>query len=335
MSAARGQSMTKHWDKNRRKHDLVSGAVYAVKALYCLDRQNERRKVRCSGDSYGIICTGFWCGNVEKPHELFLYLWSVNQLYNDIIKIGFITVHSYGLMIAIGILCAIIVASKRAEKRNLDSNIIYNLAFIALIFGFVGAKLLYCIVEIEEMLNNPLQAISGSGFVVYGGIVGGILAVWTYCHIRKISFLNYLDLMIPSVAIAQGFGRIGCLLAGCCYGRETDWAIGIIFHNSTIAPNGIRLFPTQIVSSIGDFAIAFLLLIYAKKERKAGKVGALYLMLYSAGRFMIEFLRSDYRGSVGILSTSQLIALIIFAVGIVMFSIDKFPRRDKEKAHSE
>lgn len=253
-------------------------------------------------------------------------------MYNEIIKIGFITVHGYGLMIAIGTLCAVIVASKRATKRNLDSDIIYNLSFIALIFGFLGAKLLYCIVEIEEMLNNPLQALSGSGFVVYGGILGGILAIWIYCHIKKISFLDYFDLLIPSVALAQGFGRIGCLLAGCCYGRETDCAIGIIFHTSTIAPNGVRLFPTQIISSIGDFAIALLLLLYAKKDRKAGKVGVLYLILYSAGRFMIEFFRSDYRGSVGVLSTSQFIAIIIFAVGIVMFNIDKFPCKDKEKA---
>jgi len=252
-------------------------------------------------------------------------------MYNEILKVGPIVIHGYGLMIAIGVLCALLVATKQAKKKLLDANIMFTLGIVALLFGFVGAKLLYCIVEIKSLLNNPMQILSGGGFVVYGGIIGGTLAAIIYCKLKKVNFLQYFDLAMPSVAIAQGFGRIGCFLAGCCYGRETDSAIGIVFHNSSLAPNGVKLIPTQLFSSAGDFLIAVILIMYAKKTRNTGKVGALYLILYSVGRFIIEFFRNDYRGSIGVLSTSQVIALIILAIGIIMFFVNRLPWMNKEK----
>lgn len=249
-------------------------------------------------------------------------------MYNEILKIGPVTIHGYGLMIALGVLCALIVAGRRAKKRGLDIEIVYSLGILALVFGFLGAKILYCLVELKAFLNNPLQALSGSGFVVYGGIVGGIIASIVYCRVKKVSFLRYFDLTAPSIALAQGFGRIGCFLAGCCYGRETDSFIGIIFHNSAYAPNGIKLIPTQLISSAGDFLIALILLLFARKARDTGKVGALYLVLYSVGRFIIEFFRNDYRGSIGVLSTSQFIALFILAGGVGLFFMKNLlPRR--------
>ena len=246
-------------------------------------------------------------------------------MYNDILKIGPLSIHGYGLMIGIGVIVALVVAAKRAKKRGLDTDFVYGLGLITLVFGFIGAKLLYCIVEIEAFLNEPMQVLSGSGFVLYGGIIGGILSAMVYCKYKKVNFFEYFDLAVPSVAIAQGFGRIGCFLAGCCYGRETDSCIGIMFHNSSIAPNGIKLIPTQVFSSAGNFLIALVLLLYARKNRKTGKVGALYLILYSVGRFIIEFFRNDYRGNVGVLSTSQFISLVILAIGIAMFFAKELP----------
>lgn len=251
-------------------------------------------------------------------------------MYNEIFDIGFISIHGYGLMIGMGILCALITAGKRAKKRGLDGDFVYSLGFATLIFGFIGAKLLYCLVEINAFFNEPMRIVSGSGFVVYGGIIGGILAAMVYCRSKRVNFFQYFDLTVPSVALAQGFSRIGCFLAGCCYGRETDSPIGIVFHNSSFAPNGVKLIPTQLFSSTGDFLIAIILLFYAQKDRRTGKVGSLYLILYSVGRFIIEFFRNDYRGSVGILSTSQLISVIILAIGIVMFSSKELPWANKE-----
>lgn len=127
--------------------------------------------------------------------------------------------------------------------------------------------------QLKEFLQNPQEIIGSEGFVVYGGIIGGILVGWLYCTIKKLKFLTYFDLMMPSIALAQGFGRIGCLLAGCCYGKETTGSLAITFTDSAFAPNHVPLIPTQIYSSILDFAHFFLLLYVAKHKKADGSGG--------------------------------------------------------------
>ena len=244
-------------------------------------------------------------------------------MYNNLFSIGPVTVHGYGLMIAVGVILAVILAVLRSPKRGLDENMIYGIGIVALLSGFFGAKLLYCLINFKSFLDNPWEFLSGSGFVVYGGIVGGVVAAMLYCRVKRVSFLKYVDLLAPSVALAQGFGRIGGFLAGCCYGRETDAWYGVTFPDGSLAPGGVQLIPTQLISSAGDFAIALLLLLYARKTRPDGKTGALYLVLYSVGRFLIEFLRNDNRGSIAFLSTSQFIALFILVLGLALYFYKK------------
>lgn len=240
-------------------------------------------------------------------------------MYNDLFSIGPVTVHGYGLMIGLGVVLALLVGDKRAAKRGLDGDLVYPMTLFTVVLGFMAARVLFIITEFKNFIANPMAYITGSGFVVFGGIIGGVLTIILYCKIKKVSPVDYLDLMAPSVALAQGMGRIGCLLAGCCYGRETDSVIGIVFKNSSYAPNGVKLLPTQIIMSAGDFIIAAVLLIYAAKPRKKGRVFSLYVALYSFGRFFVEFLRNDYRGNVGILSTSQFIGIITFVVAMAGF----------------
>lgn len=244
---------------------------------------------------------------------------------NEIAKFGFVTIHGYGLMIAVGVLCAIVLASVRAKRKGLDPDIVLSLGLLSLIFGMIGAKLLYCIVEYKALISSPMQIFTGTGFVVFGGIIGGTAAAFFYCRRKKVNFLLYLDLMMPSVALAQGFGRIGCFLAGCCYGRETDSFVGFVYHDSTCAPNGIPLIPTQLFSSTACFLLAAVLLLYARKPRIDGRIGALYIMLYSVGRFIIEFFRDDFRGSIGVLSTSQVLSLLFLLIGIALYFRRKIP----------
>lgn len=119
--------------------------------------------------------------------------------------------------------------------------------------------------------------------------------------------------------MAQGFGRIGCFLAGCCYGRETTLPIGVVFPSGSMAPAGVKLLPTQLFSSLGDFLIMAVLLWYQPKSKRAGNVSALYMLLYSVGRFAIEFLRSDDRGGIGAFSTSQWISVVIVVIAAALF----------------
>ncbi len=244
-------------------------------------------------------------------------------MYNEILSIGPVTIHGYGLMIAIGVLAALFIGETRAKKRGLSDDAVFSLTFLCAFFGFVSAKILFCIIEFKTLITDPMSVLSSNGFVVYGGIIGGILTAYIYCKMKKLNFWDYFDLVLPSVAVAQGFGRIGCFLAGCCYGRETDSVIGIAFTDSGFAPNGVKLIPTQLISAAGMFLIAGILLIYARKQRRRGRVGALYLILYSIGRFLVEFLRNDYRGEVGIFSTSQFISIFILALGMVLFTTRK------------
>lgn len=242
-------------------------------------------------------------------------------MYNDLFNIGPFTVHGYGLFIAIGLIACLFLATYRAPKRGLNPDMCYGILYSGVITGFIGAKLFFILVEWDSFIKDPVSFISSSGFVVYGGITFGVLAGFVYCKIKKESFVSYFDLVVPSIAIAQGFGRIGCFMAGCCYGRPTESFIGIAFHNSLYAPNNIKLIPTQLLSAAGDFLIMGILLFLDKKITKKGMLAGIYIVLYSVGRFGIEFLRNDERGSVGTLSTSQFYGLMALVVGIAVIIV--------------
>lgn len=236
---------------------------------------------------------------------------------NELLHIGPLTVYGYGFMIAMGVLAAWFVTEQRARRLHLAYEHIFYLVVWCAIGGFASAKILFWITNWKEFLQNPQEIIGSEGFVVYGGIIGGILVGWLYCTIKKLKCLTYFDLMMPSIALAQGFGRIGCLLAGCCYGKETTGSLAITFTDSAFAPNHVPLIPTQIYSSILDFAHFFLLLYVAKHKKADGQVAGCYLICYSIGRFVIEMFRGDIeRGNVGIFSTSQFISIFILIIGI-------------------
>ena len=237
---------------------------------------------------------------------------------NELLQIGPFTVYGYGLMIAIGVLVAYSVGEYRAKKQGLDPDSLFWITVSCLVGGILGAKLLFIIVEIKSIIADPSILLDVThGFVVYGGIIGGIGVGYLYCKLKKLVFLKYFDLVMPSIAIAQGFGRVGCMFAGCCYGRETDSWFHVIYHSSDFAPNGVALIPTQMVMAILNFAHFFILVFLIKKLVKHdGQIAGFYLVFYSIGRFFLEYLRNDPRGNVDILSTSQFISLFILAAGV-------------------
>lgn len=239
----------------------------------------------------------------------------------ELFSIGPLTFYSYGLMIALGVLAAIFVTERRAKTYGLNSEKIFGLGLSCALVGVVGAKLLFIITELPAILEEPSRLwdmLLSEGFVVYGGIIMGVLFAILYCRWNKMRFIQYFDLAMPSVALAQGFGRIGCFLAGCCYGRETDAWYGMTFSESMFAPSA-AVIPTQLISSAANLINFLILVIFARNNKKAGRVGALYMINYSIGRFLIEFLRNDPRGNVGVLSTSQFISIFILILGIIIW----------------
>jgi phosphatidylglycerol:prolipoprotein diacylglycerol transferase len=239
-------------------------------------------------------------------------------MHNELLKIGPFTIYGYGLMIAIGAISAYLVSEYRAKRKGMQYELIFSLFWWALGGGILGAKLLYLITQIKVILADPKVLLDVSeGFVVYGGIIGGIFGGYLFIRRHKLNFFEYFDLVMPSIALAQGFGRMGCIFAGCCYGVETKSNFFIEFTESRYAPNNVHLVPTQPLSSALDFLNFIVLVLLSKRLKASGQVAGFYLIFYSAGRFILEFVRGDLeRGTIGILSTSQFIAIFLFLIGV-------------------
>ena len=241
-------------------------------------------------------------------------------MHNELFHIGPVTVYGYGLMIAVGIIAAYISTEQLSKRTGLSSEPVFGILIAGVVPGIIGAKLLYYITIIDKIIADPSRLLDiSSGFVVYGGVLAGIVSAAVYCRVKNLDFLRYLDCAAPSIALAQGFGRIGCFLAGCCYGVEMNFPLSITFKNSDFAPNNVPLFPSQLASSALDFLHFFVLCLLLRRNKHPGIIGAFYLIFYSAGRFFIEFFRGDIeRGSVGVLSTSQFISVFVAAAGVAM-----------------
>lgn len=241
-------------------------------------------------------------------------------MFNDWITIGGITIHGYGVMIALGILAAFFSSEYQAKKYGYEVKHVDNIIFISAVSGFVFAKVVYILVNLKQFFADPSIVLSASGWVVYGGIIGALICNYIYAKVERISFKEYFDLLAPMISLAQGFGRIGCFFAGCCYGVVTTSRFAVTFPVKSLAPSGVPLVPTQLLSSFGNFVIFAILFTIYRNEKTRKYTGASYLILYSIGRFMVEFLRGDLeRGFVGSLSTSQLISIFVAIGGILYF----------------
>ena len=242
-------------------------------------------------------------------------------MYNDWFHIGRLTIHGYGVMIALGVVLATLTTAHRAKRRGLSDDSVYSIVLCLLIAGVIGAKLLYCLMHLSDVRADPAILIRPNGFLIYGGVVTGLLAMVIYCRKTGQSFGAYFDLFMPGVALGQSIGRIGCFFAGCCYGRETSLPFAVTFPAGSIAPAGVPLWPTQLISCAGDAVIWLVLLRYARRERRLGSVGLLYFVLYGVGRFLVEFIRNDYQAVLGPLSYAQIISLAVAVVAAILWLV--------------
>jgi prolipoprotein diacylglyceryltransferase len=173
----------------------------------------------------------------------------------------------------------------------------------------------------NDLLHIGPLIIYGYGLMIAIGIIAGYQVLITRAEKRLVRRTP-----ISSLTLWGLFGGfLGAKLAGCCYGEETNGWLSITFHESELAPNGVKLIPTQIFESAFGFGIFFVLIYLAKRNRTDGFIASLYLLLYSLGRFIIEFYRGDIiRGNVGTLSTSQFISLLVFVVTCLILLMKSF-----------
>ena len=226
---------------------------------------------------------------------------------------------------ALGFLAGLFWVRYDARQRGANAALAMDLVFYLILGGVLGSRILYVLIEVPDaFFDNPLiffQLWQG-GLVFYGGLIGALVALLFFVIKHKVPFRLYADMCAPAVALGQAFGRIGCVLAGCCYGKELDHTTwySIIFpdHVNSFAPAGVALYPTQLMEASGMLLIFSLLLLVRRKQRFTGQMLATYLMLYAALRSTIEIFRGDLERGFVIepwLSTSQFISLLVFAVG--------------------
>ena len=233
---------------------------------------------------------------------------------------------SYGLMIALGVVLANIIAIFFILKHfGLDFNDFMILEGYAILGGFLGAKGLYFIVSYKEIdWSRMLEAdyfnsIMQGGFVFYGGLIMGILFVLLAGKIHKIDCISYIQHNIFLIPFIHSFGRVGCFLAGCCYGIPYDGILSVQFPEMSAAPSGIRLFPVQLVEAVCLMIIAIAMLILDRK-RPAFHSLAFYLLTYGILRFVLEYFRFDAaRGQFLLFSTSQWISIVMIILSFAMW----------------
>jgi len=235
-------------------------------------------------------------------------------------KIGPITVYTYGVMAALGILFGSLILMKLAEREGLNTKDVADTAFWTVLAGVVGARVFFFLYNPEYLTSwYRLFFFWEGGLVWYGGVLFGALTAVYFIKKRNIPFWKFADIVSIPLSVGLGFGRIGCTMAGCCYGKVCHSPFSIVFKDPhSAAPLGIPLCPTQPLSAAANFAIAGLLYLLYKKRRAPGETFGFYLILYGTFRFFIEFLRATPKELLGLFSNNQAISIIMVAVGTLI-----------------
>ena len=237
---------------------------------------------------------------------------------------------TYGLMAALGMVFGLTVVFRLARFRGLDPDQMWNLGGLAAFSGIVGAKLLLIILNWRNYADGSQQIFSiatlQSGGVFSGGLLLAIASCWWYLQHQKIPFLSAADVFAPGIALGHAFGRIGCLAAGCCYGKPTTMPWGITFtnpwaHDFSGTPLGHPLHPTQLYEFFAEVINFAFLYWLCKRKNFEGQIIALFMIVYGCERFIFEFFRGDLgRGSFfGLISGTQAIALGLVVSGFVIY----------------
>ncbi len=235
----------------------------------------------------------------------------------------------YGVMIVVGILFSGAYGYFMIRKYNIDDTYYWILWAYSIGFGFLGAKLLYLLVDgnidwsrISER-EYAFNVIRG-GFVFYGGVLGGILGFAFAWLIHRCDVKAYISVCIGCLPITHAFGRIGCYLAGCCYGIPYDGPFAVVYESDMGigTPEGIGLFPVQLLEAVLNLFIAIIITILIFHFGRSLVSVAAYGLMYGIVRFILEYLRYDSeRGSFLFFSTSQWISIVAVAASAIMLFV--------------
>lgn len=251
-------------------------------------------------------------------------------------QLGPLKFYSYGLMLGISFAVGIYLSLWRARREGVSEEKIFNMAVGIVLSSLIGSKLLHILINIPSFMDDPMLIFKnfGGGFVFFGGYLAAMLFIILMNRYYHIGILRLFDIYSPAVALGLGITRIGCFLSGCCFGIPTDLPWGVTFPEGSFAHKHYHelcpIHPTQLYSSLNGIFIFIVLLLMLRfvGKRFHGQTTAVFLIMYSIFRFLVEMIRGDAsRGMYFGLYTSQIIAIVMVLVGIGIL-IYRFSKKD-------
>ena len=243
-------------------------------------------------------------------------------MYPTLFNIGPLGIHTYGLFVALGFIAGFKVLLNYANEIGIPQQKIESFVMWVFIFSIAGARLFYVLISFAEFRYNlfDIFKVWQGGLVFSGGLLAGATAAVVFIKRNRLPLAKLADASVVALSIGQALGRVGCFFAGCCYGKQCDRWFGVKFPENSLAPSGIKLIPSQLVSALILALIFLVLSYYYRRKHTGGQVFALYLVLYSLKRFFVEYLRGDFRGNeiIGFTPT-QVISAVLLVGGIYLW----------------
>ena len=244
-----------------------------------------------------------------------------------LVEIGRFKIYSYGFMLAVSFWVGMLIAARRAEKRGVSQDHIYDLSIVLILASVVGSRVLYILTHREDYHSLlDIVALWQGGATFYGGFVLALVSAAVFLRRRKLSFLVVADACAPAIALGLFFTRIGCFLSGCCFGHETRSPFGIVFPPHSPAGfycPGVPVHPTQLYSAVCGLMLAVVLFALDRRRSFTGFIFSWLCILYGAGRFTIDFFRYYERSALigRLVTVSQLMSLLLVVFGMIMLTV--------------
>lgn len=248
-------------------------------------------------------------------------------MHPQLFRLEFFTLHSYGVLVAVAFLAGLQVAAKLAKRVGLDPDAVSAVGIYAAMAGIVGAKLFLVLNDFGYYRANPGQIFSlatlQAGGVFYGGLLVALAVALWQMRRHRLAAAQVADIFAPAAALGHAIGRLGCFMAGCCWGKPTSvpWAVTFrdpVAHDLVGVPLGIPLHPTQLYEALAEAVIFAVLWKRFGRPHRDGSILGLYLLLYSSFRFAVEFVRDASERAFpfgGPLSSTQWVAIGLVGLG--------------------
>ncbi len=225
-------------------------------------------------------------------------------MYPELFHIPYL--YTYGVLLAVALLSALWLVRHLAKWEGLNHDSVSNLGIYCALSAIGGAKAMMYLVDFRYYAQNPAEILSlatcRAGGVFYGGLIAALAVAFWYMRKTRLPALRTADVFAPAIALGHGIGRIGCFCAGCCWGIQCDRPWAVVFTSPEAerlvgVPLNMPLHPTQLYEAFAEIAIFAILYWRVRKRHPGGSIIALYLILYSTTRFIVEFYRSHQQGN--------------------------------------